>query len=275
MQFYILEKKKKMSINRSVRTSGAGATKTDGGTPVFEKLTLLRDRLLDLDIPRAEFFETEVPEAADFALGNPYAFLLASCLDRGSPSRLIWTIPWWLRQDLGHLDPARISSLSLAEIEALVDRLPRKPRYAHDTPRTLRELTQMVVGDFHGDAAAVWRGRSARDFQRSLERIRGVGPNISSMTVQLVERVFPGELAGGDEQQRNIKVDVHTRRVLHRLGVAPDDSDEAARQAARRLNPDQPGLVDAPLWYIGHKWCRPTAPLCDQCPVCDLCASAR
>jgi len=239
-----------------------------------DKLDAVRDRLLGLDIPGNEFFETEVPEAADLALRNPYAFLLAACLDRGSPSRLIWTIPWWLQQSLGHLDPLRIAALSHAEIERLVDRLPKKPKWRNVAPKTIAELTRIIVDEFGGDAAALWRNRSARDFRRTLERIPGVGPNISSMTVQLVDRVFPGELVSGDEQHRDIKVDVHTRRVLCRLGVASDDSEGSARDAARRLSPDHPGLVDAPLWYVGHTWCHATAPSCMACPMQDLCATA-
>lgn len=239
-----------------------------------EKLEMIRDRLLGLDIPREEFFETEIPEAADLALQNPFAFLLAACLDRGSPSRLIWTIPWWLQQLLGHLDPHRISALTHVEIEDLVEQLPKKPKWRNAAPLTIAELARIVVEEFRGDTAATWRGRSARDFQRTLERVPGVGPNISSMAVQLVERVFPGELRSGDEHRRNIKVDVHTRRVLCRLGVASNESEGSAKEAARRLNPDHPGLVDAPLWYIGHKWCHARTPSCSACPMRDLCASA-
>ena len=96
-------------------------------------------------IDRTNFFPTVVAGASEFALGNPFAFLLACCLDRGTKTEIIWTIPFDLAKRLGHLDPTRIAATSLEEIRAVVDSLPRRPRYIHSAPRTLRELAELVV----------------------------------------------------------------------------------------------------------------------------------
>jgi hypothetical protein len=41
----------------------------------------------------AELFPTVVPEAAPLAVSDPYAFAIATCLDRGTKADIIWTIP--------------------------------------------------------------------------------------------------------------------------------------------------------------------------------------
>jgi len=92
------------------------------------------------------------------------------------------------------------------------------------------------------------------------------------MAIQLVERLFPGELAQGSSEQLDIKPDVHTRRVLYRLGFATSNSDNAAITAARRLLPEHPGRIDAALWYAGQTWCHPRNPNCTACALAHVCA---
>jgi len=236
----------------------------------------IAERLLALDpqIERARFFETLEDGATDFALRNPFAFMLASCLDRGTPSKVIWTIPWWLEQQLGHLDPQRLRAMSKAALAKAIEALPRSPRYRTAAPATIRELARIVADEFGGDARALWHGRQPAALRNTLRGIPGVGPGIASMTVQLVERVFPGEMATGNTAALDIKPDVHTRRVLRRLGQAKEDTDDAAIAAARRMHPKNPGRIDGALWYVGHVWCHARAPECYACYLADLCPSA-
>ena len=71
---------------------------------------------------------TVVPEAGPLVATDPYAFVIATCLDRGTRAEIIWTIPYDIKNDLGHLDPRRINQMSLDELSSLFHRLPRKPR---------------------------------------------------------------------------------------------------------------------------------------------------
>jgi len=45
-----------------------------------------------------------VPEAAPIIFSDPFAFLLACSLDRGTKAEVVWTIPYDLTQALGGLD---------------------------------------------------------------------------------------------------------------------------------------------------------------------------
>jgi len=59
---------------------------------MHERLT---DALLQCGstMDRAVLFPSLIPEAAAFVLNNPYAFAMATCLDRGTKAEIIWTIP--------------------------------------------------------------------------------------------------------------------------------------------------------------------------------------
>ena len=63
-----------------------------------------------------ELFPVVVPEAAEFTIGNPYAFSMAVSLDRQTKADIIWTIPYDIFVYLGHLDPNRFYKMSLDEI---------------------------------------------------------------------------------------------------------------------------------------------------------------
>lgn len=99
------------------------------------------------------------PEAEDLINSNPFAYLLAACLDRGMKAGIVWTFPYWLKQLFGHLDPRLISIMSHDDIRASLLRMPKKPRYMADAPRTIQEVASMVSTEFSGDAANLWRER--------------------------------------------------------------------------------------------------------------------
>ncbi len=159
--------------------------------------------------------------------------------------------------------------MSEKELKDLFDRIPRRPRYVNDAPRTIKELTQIVVAECHGDASQIWKGKKAEQVHQTFNSIYGVGPGIASMAVLLIEKAFP--IRFDDREHMDIKPDVHTVRVLYRLGVSSSMTVEFALKASQRMNPEFPGKVDGALWEIGRRWCRPTNPDCTGCPVTAEC----
>jgi len=184
---------------------------------------------------------------------------------------VVWTFPYEMRRLLGHLDPAALNSMSEADIATLLRRLPRKPRFMNAAPRSIKELSKIVAEECTGDASAIWSGRSASQVKATFRRVYGVGPGIANMAVLLIEKAFGVRFGDLDRRTMDIKPDVHTCRVLHRLGAAGDSTTEAAIEAARWLSPEYPGEVDGALWIIGRRWCRPSSPNCRECPVGTLC----
>jgi len=216
-------------------------------------------------------FPTVVPEAAKFATSDPYAFLIACCLDRGARAEIIWTIPYDIQNYLGHLDTYKIQQMSLDELAEMFTRLPRRPRYINDAPRTVKELTRIVAEECGGDASNIWIKKRASEVKRTLQSIHGVGPGIASMAVLLIEKAFPIRFNDLDHSRMDIKPDTHTTRVLFRLEVAEEESPEAVIEAARKISPDFPGAIDGALWDIGRKFCHPTNPNCLDCPLTCVC----
>lgn len=53
-------------------------------------------------------------EAATLIKENPFAFMLAAVLDRGTKAEIIWTIPYYIKQQLGSLGPSYFSYASLS-----------------------------------------------------------------------------------------------------------------------------------------------------------------
>ena len=241
------------------------------GTERWRRNLVERLRQFEASVPSAELFPTVSPEATAFCMRDPYAFAIATCLDRGAKAEIVWTFPYEMSRSLGHLDPRKIDSMTEEEVAQLLARLPRKPRFMNAAPRTIKELTRIVVDEFGGDARAMWRGRTASQVRGTFLRIYGVGPGIANMAVLLIEKAFEVRFSDLDRQTMDIKPDTHTCRVLYRLGVAGDNSTDAAIEGARYLSPEYPGEVDGPLWIIGRRWCRPTAPRCQDCPVGGSC----
>ncbi len=106
------------------------ATMSNPSSASSERRSAIRDRLLGFarTISAEELTPALVPEAAAFVREDPFAFLLAVSLDRGTKAEIIWSIPYWLRKEIGHLDVARMSRMSVEELAAAIDRLPKKPR---------------------------------------------------------------------------------------------------------------------------------------------------
>ncbi len=235
--------------------------------PIAEKLLAYADT-----IAANVLLPTVVPQAAPLVANDPYAFAIGVCLDRGTKAEIIWTIPYYIKEDLGHLDPHQIYKMSLDELASLFERLPQRPRYVNAAPRTIQDLTRIVVEECGGDAFNLWKDKRAADVNRTLVSIHGVGPGIANMGVLLIEKAFGVHFNDLDRARMDIKADVHTVRVLYRLGISKNETTEAALDAARLLKPDFPGIVDGALWDLGRRYCFSSNPNCMECPMNELCA---
>lgn len=223
------------------------------------------------EIDPKELFPVLEPGANDLLVDSSYAFVMAVCLDRQTPAEVIWTIPYDIKNDLGHIDPFRIHQMSIYDLENLFSRIRRKPRFVNDAPRTVKELTEIVVFECNGEASKIWEGKKASEVKRTFNSIYGVGVGIANMSVLLIEKAYNLRFDDLDHRNMDIKADTHTMRVLYRLGAASIQSEKKAIEAARKLNPDYPGEVDGPLWIIGRRWCHTYDPNCGECPMNNVC----
>jgi len=218
-----------------------------------------------------ELFPVLEEGAASVIEENPFAFALAAVLDRGTKSEIIWTIPYYLQKKIGSLTPQFFVEKSIEELETIFRSLPYKPRYITDAPRTVKELSQMVIREYNGDVKRIWQDKTSTYVKATFQRLYGVGPGIASMIVLLLEKCFKIHFTDLDHRTMDVKPDVHIVRVFHRLGFISVSHETAALKAARNLNPEYPGALDAPAWVIGKKWCTSFAPQCPACPLDSFC----
>ena len=218
-----------------------------------------------------ELTPAKCPEAVQLIHENSFAFISACCLDRGTKAEIIWTIPYWLFTLVGHYDPLRFYHMNLEQITSLFDRLPQKPRYTNAAPRTFQEICRVVVEDYSGKAENIWRNRRSVDVKRTLLSVYGVGNGIANMSLVLIESEYQISFSDIDYASMDIKPDVHTMRVLYRLGASPSINSDFAITAARQISPSYPGAIDGPLWSIGRNWCHPSVPECRSCPLINCC----
>ena len=218
-----------------------------------------------------ELFPVLHDDAALLVEKNPFAFALAAALDRGTRAEVIWTIPYYLQKEIGELKPAFFVNKDINEIKKIIQKLPIKPRYVNDAPRTIKELSEIVVNEFNGNASKIWKNKSAEEVKTTFQRVYGVGPGISSMIVLLLERCFGIHFNDLDHRNMNVKPDIHIIRVFGRLGFISQPNEKEVLEAARKFSPEYPGAIDAPVWVIGRKWCTADTPQCIHCPVNEVC----
>ena len=209
-------------------------------------------------------------ETRELVRENPFAFLIAVAFDRGMRFEKAWRIPTEIDRQ-GLLDAALLASKSETELAGLLDGLPVRPRYgARQGAKTLSDAARLVWDRFGGDAGAIWKDTSPTEVEKTLQEIHGLGAGIASMTTRILWDDFG--CFRGQERQIDVKPDVHLMRVFQRLGIIDGKSKNEAIRTARRLNPEFPGELDWPAWWIGRKWCHPTGPDCARCPLTDECA---
>ena len=214
---------------------------------------------------------TRNKHADEFLRQNPFAFLMAASIDRGALAEAVWEIPFLLNKKLGHPDPQELSQMSVDQLEDMLRSLERKPRFPRQSARTITSLSQLVFGQFHGNAAEIWESRKPLDVVKTLEQIWGVGPGIAHMVVRILVDEFGYDPGTTGLRQIDVKADTHVVRVFYRTGLTPVRSGKACVEAARQLYPEFPGLLDWPAWEIGRTWCREHDPGCAACPLYRVC----
>lgn len=118
--------------------------------------------------------------------------------------------------------------------------------------RRLREVARLLVEKYNGEVPA------------SMEALVAL-PGIGRKTANVVLGNALGVVVG-------IEVDTHIARVSQRLGLTTHKDPDRIEEVLMRLLPRE---VWVPFSHVakelGRRYCRARNPLCDECPVQDLC----
>lgn len=212
---------------------------------------------------------TDVAEADALVRSSPEAFLIGVLFTQGITAERAWAGPYLLSQRLGHFDLARLAAERDAVAEA-VARPPALHRFKRTLPAWISDAAMRLNECYGGRAEAIWADEpSATRVMERLSAFRGIGRKKAAMAVELLSRCFAvpvRDLEGG-----TVAYDVHVRRVFLRAGLVDTDTPAEIERAAAEAFPQAPGRLDLPAWLIGRRWCRPSAPHCDECRLAGVC----
>ena len=126
--------------------------------------------------------------AADLLLNtNSNALLLGMLLDQQVPMEWAFAGPATLHSRLGHLDPERIAAMGEDEFVSVCCDKPAIHRFPASMGRRVRQVCQVLVDDYDGDAANIWRGvEPASEVYRRLKALPGYGDEKSKIFVAIL-----------------------------------------------------------------------------------------
>lgn len=209
------------------------------------------------------------------------SFLMGVMLDRGGLAERAWDAAEHFCSSVG--DPEDVSRLWNNILAMEPPRLRGYLRYGYggkafhryykSFAKLLPRAAEHLLENYGGDPRLIWNNqRDIAKVKQLLDDIPTIGPGLASMAVLILAREH-GLLGGKTaRQQLGPKPDIHVRRVFTRTGLVPKGApDDGIIEVARKLSPDFPAALDAPAWDIGQRWCKPSRPLCTDCPLGTVC----
>ncbi len=193
--------------------------------------------------------EAAYPHAVTaLAYGNPFELLVAVILSaQCTDARVNLTTPALFA---AYPTPKALAAARLADVERLI----QSCGFFRTKAKNIIGAARALVAEHAGRVP---------ETREELEALPGVGRKTASVVLS----VAFGEAA--------FAVDTHVFRVAHRMGLTTGTTPLAVER-------DVTALVPESKWRFAHHWlilhgrtiCKAQRPLCDRCPVRELCPSA-
>jgi uncharacterized HhH-GPD family protein len=131
-------------------------------------------------------------DAADRLLNtDPLALLLGMLLDQQVPMEWAFMGPYTLRERLGGLDAGAIAAMDPDAVEAAFRSKPALHRYPASMAKRAHALCQVLVEEYGGDAANVWKDAATGDeLLARLRALPGFGEEKSKIFLALLAKQF-------------------------------------------------------------------------------------
>jgi len=163
---------------------------------------------------------------------DPLALLIGMVLDQQVKMEKAFMGPYDLKKRLGgRLDARQIAGMEPEKLDAVFRERPALHRFPGNMARRVQAMCQVLVSDYGGDAAAVWR--DAKDGADLAKRI-GKLPGFGEMKVKILIAVLAKKFRVRPPGYEKYAATWHT--------VADVDSEEsmaAAREVKRRMKAGQ------------------------------------
>ncbi|MGD0985154.1 MAG: HhH-GPD-type base excision DNA repair protein [Acidimicrobiales bacterium] len=141
----------------------------------------------DANTPKSLPF-TRDSRADRYLVEDPLALLIGMVLDQQVPLEKAFAGPWVLRQRLGaKLDAAKIAAMAPGELTALFVDKPALHRFPASMAARVQDLCRLLVDEYGGDAAAVWRTAATGDeLLKRVKALPGFGEQKARIFVALL-----------------------------------------------------------------------------------------
>ncbi|MGD8719265.1 MAG: hypothetical protein PVH29_10640 [Candidatus Zixiibacteriota bacterium] len=236
-----------------------------------------------------DYVEDEVVNA--FIKNDEFAWFTFVLLSGNQNVERAWLFPYELSQRLeNNLSPRRVADLSLSKLDKIFGEIADAGyalRFRLTASASLLRAAEKIVGEYDGDVKRIWLDSSSPgELIRVFEEFYGIGQKKASMAVNMLIGLGWVKFPESRLSETEISNDKHIRRIFLRTGlidglvkkdiITPvSDSEKLGKaiiEAAKFLNPRNPGALDLPAWYIGREYCFNIGPNCRRCVLKNVCA---
>jgi endonuclease III len=202
---------------------------------------------------------------------DPHMLIIMWIMSANFNAEKASNIPFALQERLGRVDMKFLATLPLQHIENAMQGL---HRFSKTRAGYLYSMAKFITEKYDGNPANIWLNNvSSTEITRRLREITGFGPELSKMVPINLVRNF--HMNFPDIKSMDVKVDVHLKRVMMRIGLSGPEADnhevaKNVREAAEGVG-RYPVELDLPLWATGKWYCHKQNPSCGTCPLYSEC----
>jgi endonuclease-3 len=186
------------------------------------------------------------PDAhVELRFGNPLELLVATILSAQCTDKRVNEVTATLFEE--YPDARAYAEADLDELEDAV----RPTGFFRQKAKNLRACCRDIVDEFDGEVPST---------MEELTALAGVGRKTASV---LLAVAF---------EKPAVAVDTHCKRVSQRLGFTTEDNPDKVEADLKELYPEDEWATISRLFiWHGRYTCKARKPLCDECPLPDLC----
>ena len=234
--------------------------------------------LLKIRESSSKEFEWPWLDKKPLSMKNANKFLLASSIDFQMDADKVWRNSSKLTEEIFG-DPERLWDYILQTYptkekwKSFLNDQKQKGFSIHRFDWVVKkvwDIAKIMKDNYDGDARKIWNNFDS--FEKILDNVKNVfGKNsstISRMVVLALKDSDHIQIKGTD-----LKPDLHVQKVLSRI-YGEEVNEREAIEIARRINPENPGILDNPLYYLGKEICKSTNPKCSVCFLKEVCEKA-
>ncbi len=135
---------------------------------------------------------------------DPLALLIGMVLDQQVKMEKAFSGPYELKKRLGGLDAKKIARMDPEKLDAVFRERPALHRFPGNMAKRVQAMTQAVVKDYGGDAAAVWRdAKDGDDLADRISALPGFGEMKTKIMVSVLAKKFNVRPKGWEKHAAN------------------------------------------------------------------------